>query len=46
VLAGHLYDLTGGYGTTIIIAGCGNVLGMVIASGLPRRADQPAYAAS
>jgi len=46
VLAGHLYDLTGGYGTTIIIAGCGNVLGMVIASGLPRRATQPAYAAS
>lgn len=37
VLAGHLYDLTHGYGMTVIIAGCGNALGIVVAFGLPRR---------
>jgi MFS transporter, OFA family, oxalate/formate antiporter len=37
VLAGHLFDLTGGYRTTALIAGCGNVLGCAVALGLPRR---------
>jgi MFS transporter, OFA family, oxalate/formate antiporter len=36
VLAGHLYDLTHGYETTFMIAGCGNLLGVVVALGLPR----------
>ena len=36
ILAGHLYDLTQGYGTTVIIAGCGNLIGVVVALGLPR----------
>jgi len=37
VLAGHLFDLTGGYTATVMIAGCGNVLGVMFALGLPRR---------
>jgi OFA family oxalate/formate antiporter-like MFS transporter len=37
VLAGHLFDLTGGYRATFLIAGGGNLLGCVIALGLPRR---------
>ena len=36
ILAGYLYDLTHGYGTTIVIAGCGNLIGVVVALGLPR----------
>ena len=38
ILAGHLFDLTGGYETTVIIAGCGNLVGVIVALGLPRRA--------
>src|SRR3972149_3491670 len=38
ILAGHLFDLTGGYETTGIIAGCGNLVGVIVALGLPRRA--------
>jgi hypothetical protein len=37
VLAGHLFDLTGGYRVTVMIAGRGNLLGCVVALGLPRR---------
>ncbi|MSO99534.1 MAG: MFS transporter [Acetobacteraceae bacterium] len=37
VLAGHLFDLTGGYRATVLIAGCGNLAGCAIALGLPRR---------
>jgi len=37
VLAGHLFDLTGGYRATVFIAGCGNILGCAVALGLPRR---------
>jgi MFS transporter, OFA family, oxalate/formate antiporter len=37
ILAGHLFDLTRGYETTVIIAGCGNLVGMIVALGLPRR---------
>ena len=45
VLAGHLFDLTGGYRATVLIAGCGNLLGCVAALGLPRRKmEQPAEA--
>ncbi len=36
VLAGHLFDRTGGYGVAVLIAGAGNVLGCGIALGLPR----------
>ncbi|HJQ60541.1 MAG TPA: MFS transporter [Vineibacter sp.] len=38
VLAGHLYDVSGGYGLAMIIAGCGNLLGIVLATTLPRQA--------
>lgn len=37
VLAGHLFDLTGGYRTAILIAGVGNFLGIIVALQLPRR---------
>jgi OFA family oxalate/formate antiporter-like MFS transporter len=37
VLAGYLFDVTGGYTTAVIIAGGGNVVGAVIALGLPRQ---------
>jgi len=36
ILAGRLFDLTGGYATTVLIAGAGNLAGIVIALGLPR----------
>jgi OFA family oxalate/formate antiporter-like MFS transporter len=36
-LAGHLYDVTRGYGTAVLIAAGGNVLGIVLALGLPRQ---------
>ena len=35
VLAGWLYDRTQGYGTAVLIAAAGNVLGAIIAWGLP-----------
>ncbi len=38
VLAGRLFDLTGGYQTTVLVAGAGNILGIVIALTLPRQA--------
>jgi len=37
LLAGYLFDLTGGYTTAVIIAGGGNVLGIIAALGLPRQ---------
>ena len=40
ILAGHLFDLTGGYETTMIIAGCGNLVGVIVALRLPRRAPR------
>jgi len=42
ILAGHLFDLTQGYETTMIIAGCGNLVGVIVALGLPRRAPRNA----
>ncbi len=41
VLAAYLFDLTGGYGTAMIVAGCGNLLGAMIAATLPRREPPP-----
>lgn len=38
VLAGRLFDLTGGYQTTVLVAGAGNILGILIALTLPRQA--------
>ena len=38
LLAGYLFDLTRGYETTVIIAGCGNLVGVIVALGLPRQA--------
>jgi hypothetical protein len=35
VTAGRLFDLTGGYGVAILIAAGGNVLGILVAGGLP-----------
>jgi OFA family oxalate/formate antiporter-like MFS transporter len=35
IVAGRLFDLTQSYGTAILIAGGGNVLGVVVALGLP-----------
>jgi len=38
ILAGHIYDLTRGYEAAVVIAGCGNLLGVIVSLGLPRRA--------
>lgn len=38
VLAGHLFDLTGGYATAMMVAGGGNAVGALVALGLPRQA--------
>jgi OFA family oxalate/formate antiporter-like MFS transporter len=35
ITAGHLFDVTGSYGTAIVIAGAGNVLGLIVARVLP-----------
>ncbi|MFO1189881.1 MAG: hypothetical protein U1E97_09950 [Alphaproteobacteria bacterium] len=37
VLAGHLFDLTGGYGTAMLVAGCGNLAGILVGRRLPRQ---------
>ncbi len=37
IAAGRLFDLTQGYGTAVLIAGGGNVLGILVALGLPRQ---------
>ena len=37
LLAAHLFDLTGGYQTAIIVAGAGNLAGALIALTLPRQ---------
>jgi len=44
ITAGKLFDLTHGYGAAILIAAAGNVLGIVVALGLPQQ--RPARAAS
>jgi OFA family oxalate/formate antiporter-like MFS transporter len=35
VLAGYLFDLTGGYRVAVIVAGCGNILGAALAFFMP-----------
>ena len=40
ILAGHLFDLTKGYHATVVIAGCGNLIGVIVALGLPRGVRQ------
>jgi Major Facilitator Superfamily len=37
ITAGHLFDVTHGYGAAVLIAAAGNVLGVVVALGLPRQ---------
>lgn len=39
VVAGRVFDLTGGYAAVIMIAAVGNLLGLAIAGSLPRRAQ-------
>ncbi|MFC7473424.1 nitrate/nitrite transporter [Dankookia sp. GCM10030260] len=39
VVAGRVFDLTGGYAAVIMIATAGNLLGVAIAGSLPRRAQ-------
>jgi hypothetical protein len=41
IVAGRLFDLTQSYGTAILIAGGGNVLGVVVALGLPSQRTAP-----
>jgi len=36
IAAGHLFDVTQGYGTAILIGAGGNALGILLALGLPR----------
>jgi drug/metabolite transporter (DMT)-like permease/MFS family permease len=36
VLAARLFDLTGGYGTAVVLAGLGNLVGVLVALTLPR----------
>ena len=42
IVAGHLFDLSGGYGGAIMIAAGGNALGIAVAAGLPRRGGEHA----
>jgi OFA family oxalate/formate antiporter-like MFS transporter len=37
IIAGRLFDLTQGYGAAVLIAAGGNVLGILVALGLPRQ---------
>jgi OFA family oxalate/formate antiporter-like MFS transporter len=37
VLAGYLYDLTGGYEAAVVVAGVANLLAVLVASTLPRQ---------
>jgi MFS transporter, OFA family, oxalate/formate antiporter len=39
VVAGRVFDLTGGYAAVIMIAAAGNLLGVAVAASLPRRAQ-------
>lgn len=45
VLAGRLFDITGGYGGAILIACAGNALGCLVASSLPLQAPDDRRAA-
>ena len=37
IAAGRLFDVTQGYGTAVLIAGVGNIVGILVAVGLPRQ---------
>jgi hypothetical protein len=37
IAAGRLFDLTQGYGTAVLIAAAGNIVGILVAVGLPRQ---------
>ena len=39
MVAGRVFDLTGGYAAVIMIAAAGNLLGVAVAASLPRRAQ-------
>lgn len=41
ITAGRLFDLTQGYGVAIVIAGVGNLVGILVALGLPRERTGP-----
>jgi OFA family oxalate/formate antiporter-like MFS transporter len=41
IIAGRLFDLTQGYGTAVLLAAGGNVLGIVLSLGLPRQEKGP-----
>ena len=41
ILAGWLYDRAQGYGTAVMVAGAVNVIGVIVAIGLPRRQERP-----
>lgn len=43
VLAGHLFDRTGGYTIAVMIAGAGNVLGAIVALGLPHQVSKASH---
>jgi OFA family oxalate/formate antiporter-like MFS transporter len=45
IVAGRLFDLTQSYGTAILIAGGANVLGILVALGLPSQREAPAETA-
>ena len=36
IVAGRLFDLTGGYGAAVLLAAGGNAVGVLVALGLPR----------
>lgn len=40
VLAGYLYDLSGGYRIAVLVAGCGNIVGASLALFMPPRAQR------
>jgi MFS transporter, OFA family, oxalate/formate antiporter len=40
IVAGRLFDLTQGYGTAVLLAASGNLLGVVVALGLPRQGSR------
>ncbi len=42
VVAGRLFDLSGGYAGAVMLAACGNLIGVAIAAGLPRRGTSAA----
>jgi hypothetical protein len=43
IVAGRLFDLTQGYGSAILIAGAGNVVGIIVALGLPAERETPRH---